>query len=81
MSYFCRREWVVQFLQPDLKTPVGRILTFADPDKIRELIARTPTPMNLETRNMLEHSITQGRGGLYLDLTNEQYIKLSKRRL
>ena len=35
MGYFCRgsdqgSEWVVQFLEPDAKTPVGRILTFTD---------------------------------------------------
>ena len=69
------------FLQPDLKTLIGRMITFADADKIRVVVARTPTPLNLEARNMLEHSIQQGRGGLFLELTNEQYIKLGNKLL
>jgi hypothetical protein len=81
MSYFRCKEWIVQFLEPDGKTLIGRIITFADADKIRELIARTPTQLNLEARNMLEHSISQGRGGLFLELTNEQYIRLGRNRV
>ncbi len=76
MSFFIRGGWSVQFLESDLKSPVGGIRTFADPQKIRELVGRTPTPMNLEARNMLEHGISQGRGGIYLQLTAEQYRRL-----
>jgi hypothetical protein len=71
MSFFVRKGWSVQFLEPDLKTPVGRIRTFSDANKIRELIDRTPTPMNLESRNMIEHAINKGRGGLYLQLRSQ----------
>lgn len=76
MSFFCRGQWVCGFLEPDLKTPVCRSHCFDTEDKLRELIARTPTKMNLEARNMLDHAIANGRGGLYLDLTHEQYRKL-----
>jgi hypothetical protein len=76
MSFFCRGEWVCGFLEIDLKTPVCRRRTFASVNKIRELIDRTPTKMNLEDRSMLEHDIEKGRGGLYLDVTEEQYEKL-----
>jgi hypothetical protein len=78
MSFFERIGWTVQFLEPDLKTPIGRIRTFSDADKVRELIDRTPTPMNLETRNMIEHAINKGRGGMYLQLTEDQYRKLKR---
>jgi hypothetical protein len=32
--------------------------------------------MNLETQQALEHAIENGRGGIYLQLTEEQYRKL-----
>jgi len=78
MSFFCRGEWVCGFLEVDLKTPVSRRRTFASVDKIRELIDRTPTEMSLEARSMLKHDIEKGRGGLYLDVTEEQYQKLKQ---
>jgi hypothetical protein len=37
MYFFKRGGWEVQFLEPDLKTPPPRKLTFTDPEKIREL--------------------------------------------
>jgi hypothetical protein len=40
MSFFLKSGWQVQFLEPDLKTPLPRKLTFADPEKIRELARR-----------------------------------------
>jgi hypothetical protein len=40
MSFFLRAGWQVQFLETDLKTPLPRKLTFADPNKIRELARR-----------------------------------------
>jgi hypothetical protein len=76
MGFFERGGWTVQFLETDLKTSIGRIRTFADAQQIRNLVDRTPTPMNLEARNMLDHGINQGRGGMYLQLTDEQYQKL-----
>ena len=40
MSFFSRQGWQVQFLEADLKTPLPRRFTFADPKKIRELARR-----------------------------------------
>ncbi|MGI4831272.1 MAG: hypothetical protein ACRYFU_24285 [Janthinobacterium lividum] len=76
MSFFHRDGWSVQFLEPDLRTPVCRMRNFASPDKIRELVARTPTKMVLEDKQALDYGISHGRGGAYLDLTAEQYRKL-----
>ena len=75
-TFFLRDGWSVQFLEADAKTPVGRILTFADPDKIRLMISRIPTKMNVEAKQTLEYGISRGRGGLYLDLSEAQYRKL-----
>ena len=75
-NFFHRDGWTVQFLEEDVKTPVGRMLTFASPEKIRELVGRTPTKFTPETQQELDYDIGKGRGGLYLDLTETQYRRL-----
>jgi hypothetical protein len=79
MYFFLRSGWQVQFLEPDLKTRLPRKLTFADPEKIRELARRGEAWGTSEARQMLEHAIETGRGGCYLRLTPEQYAKLRRR--
>jgi hypothetical protein len=76
MSFFFKSGWQVQFLEADLKTALPRKLTFSDPEKIRELARRGEAWATSESRQMLELAIEQGRGGLYLKLTAEQYSKL-----
>jgi hypothetical protein len=76
MSFFFKSGWQVQFLEADLKTALPRKLTFSDPEKIRELAKRGEAWATSEARQMLELAIEQGRGGLYLKLTAEQYSKL-----
>ena len=78
MSFFFRSGWQVQFLEADLKTPLPRKLTFGDPDKIRELARRGEAMGTSESRQMLEHAIETGRGGVYLKLTLEQYARLKR---
>lgn len=68
--------WVCSFTETDLKTPTGRSRTFGSEDKLRELIVRTPTRFDLAGKQALEHAFAGGRGGLYLELTGEQYRKL-----
>ena len=64
------------FLEPDAKTPAGRKREFGSPDKIRDMIARTPTRQDQSAKQSLEYGIEIGRGGLFLELTAEQYRKL-----
>jgi hypothetical protein len=78
MYFFLRSGWQVQFLESDLKTPLPRKLTFADPEKIRELARRGGAWRDSESRQMLEHAIETGRGGVYLRLTPEQYRRLGR---
>jgi hypothetical protein len=66
MSFMYRDGWYVQFLEADLKTPLPRTFTFADPEKIRELARRGEAWGTSEARQMLEHAIETGRGGVYL---------------
>ena len=53
--------------------------TFADPEKIRDLARRGEAWGISENRQMLEHAIETGRGGVYLKLTPEQYARLKRR--
>lgn len=66
----------MQFVESDLKTPLPRKLTFADPEKIRELARRGEAWGDLKSRQMLEHAIEVGRGGTYLRLAPKQYRRL-----
>jgi hypothetical protein len=76
MSFFFRTGWQVQFLEADLKTPLPRKFTFANPEKIRELARRGEAWGDPESRQVLEHAIENGRGDCYLRLTPEQYRAL-----
>jgi hypothetical protein len=78
MYFFKRGGWQVQFLEADLKTPLPRKLTFTDPEKIRELARRGEAWGDSESRQMLEHAIETGRGGVYLRLTPDQYARLRR---
>ena len=76
MSFQCRCGWQCQFLEQDLKTPLPRKLRFASPDKVVELVERGGGLSNLESRQALDQAIGIGRGGVFLNLTEEQYARL-----
>ena len=78
MCFSLRGAWCVQFLEADLKTPLPRQLTFRDSAKIREMFDRFSDRKMLEDRNALDNAIESGRGGIYLNLTAEQYSELKK---
>jgi hypothetical protein len=78
MSFMSRDGWHVQFLEADLKTSLPRTFTFAAPERIRELARRGEAWGTSEARQMLEHGIETGRGGVYLRLTPEQYARLRR---
>jgi hypothetical protein len=58
------------------QNPAPRQFTFQDPEKIRELARRGEALGTLEAKEELEREIENGRGGVYLRLTPEQYRKL-----
>jgi hypothetical protein len=78
MSFFLQSAWQVQFLEADLKTLLPQTFTFADPEKIRQLARRGEALGTSEARQMLEHAIETGRGGVYLKLTPEQHSRLKR---
>jgi hypothetical protein len=76
LSFQCRYGWHCQFLEQDLKTPLPRKLHFASPDKLVKLVERGGGLSNLESRQALDQAIKIGRGGAFLNLTEEQYARL-----
>lgn len=65
-----------QFLEEDLKTPLGRRLHFQNPDKIRTIVEKVGNFANLQDRQALDYGLEIGRGGVWLQLTEEQYKRL-----
>jgi hypothetical protein len=53
-------------------------MTFKDPDKIRELARRGEAWGDSESRQMLDHAIETGRGGVFLSLTPDQHARLTR---
>jgi hypothetical protein len=80
MFFMLREGWHCRFLELDLKTPLPCKLTFADVNKIREIHDRFGADQKLEDKSALEYAINMGRGSMWLNLTDEQYGKLKRRR-
>lgn len=78
LYFMLRNGWHCQFLEPDLKTPLPRKLTFATPDKLLEIYERWGESRLLEDRSALEYAIRMGRGSIWLLLSAEEYYKLKR---
>lgn len=75
--YFMRRKgWLCQFVEEDLKTPLPKSLIVADEKKVWEMAKRGGFSLNIAGRQELEEEIRKGSGGIWLELTAEQYAKL-----
>lgn len=79
MYYMFRQDWMCQFLEEDLKTPLPRRLHFKDAEKIRTIIDKVGNFANLQDRQALDYGLAIGRGGVWLQLTEEQYRRLRSR--
>jgi len=76
MSFMLRQGWHCQFLEQDLKTPLPRKLALASQGKLLKLAERGGATLDLESREAIRHAIEIGRGGVWLNLTDEQYKRL-----
>jgi hypothetical protein len=65
-----------QFLEEDLKTPLPRRLYFRNPEKIRTIVEKVGNFADLQDRQALDYGIETGRGGVWLQLSEEQYNRL-----
>lgn len=79
MCFMQRSGWHCQFLEADLKTALPRTVELSDEKKLFEIARRGGCNMNLEGRQAIEHGIETGRGGIWLELTEDQYAKLRNR--
>jgi hypothetical protein len=78
MYFFLREGWYCQFLEEDLKTPLPKTTTVETPAKLAEIASRGGYVMNEEGRKAFEHAVQNGRGGIWLQLTDDQYAKLKR---
>jgi len=76
MYYMLREGWVCQFLEEDLKTALPHRLHFKDAEKIRRIVDMVGNFANLQDRQALDYGLNIGRGGVWLQLTEEQYALL-----
>lgn len=76
MYYMFRNSWMCQFLEEDLKTPLPRRLYFRSPEKIRAIVEKVGNFANLQDRQALDYGLGIGRGGVWLQLNEEQYMRL-----
>ncbi len=78
MKFVFINGWQVSFLEADLTTSLPSRLAFTDPEKIRKLAQHGGALGASEARALFEYALIKGRGGIYLDLTVEQYTLLKR---
>ena len=76
MYYILREYWMCQFLEEDLKTPLPGRLHFKSAEKVRAIVDKVGNFANLQDRQALDYGLETGRGGVWLQLTDEQYMRL-----
>ncbi|HUZ94888.1 MAG TPA: hypothetical protein VMU57_08245 [Edaphobacter sp.] len=75
-----RNGWQCQFLEPDLKTSLPRKPVLTHSETLIGLVERGGGLPDLASRQALDQAIAKGRGGVFLNLPQEQYERLRQRR-
>ena len=76
MEFRFRQGWYCQFFEEDQKTPLPRTGMLSDDRKLFELVKRGGFTLNITGRQEIEEAIRKRRGGIWLELTPDQYAKL-----
>ena len=76
LQFSFRQFWFCEFLEEDRKTPLPRTVMLADERRLFELVKRGGFTLNISGRQELQEAIRKKRGGIWLELTPEQYAKL-----
>ncbi len=76
MCYVRREVWVCSFLEEDLEKRLPCQVRFLDPGKIRAIVEKVGNFASLQDRQALDYGLKTGRGGAWLQLTQEQYERL-----
>jgi hypothetical protein len=78
-THCVKQFWVVQYLEADLKTPLGRMFHYTNLNFVRDILRRLH--LDVEAWEQFESGIRRwGIGSCYLKLTPEQYKKLRESR-
>jgi hypothetical protein len=75
MSFEQMEGWRVVFFDSYTQQRL-RVMNFMDGDKVVELARRGGALTNLEAKQAIEKGISNGKGGVFLKLSLEQYNKL-----
>jgi hypothetical protein len=78
MQFTLTRSWSCQFLEADLKTVLPRKVTVRDRKKLFEMAERGGFHLSPAGRYSIQKAIDEGRGGIWLELSGEQYAKLKR---
>jgi hypothetical protein len=78
MQFVLTKGWLCQFLEADLKTPLPRKGTVRDQRKLFEMAERGGVHLSPAGRYSIQRAIEEGRGGIWLELSDEQYAKLKR---
>jgi hypothetical protein len=79
MHFMLYEGWYCQFLEAELKTSRPKKLTIRSQQKLLQMAERGMPNMTNEERQRMQHDIANRRGGIWLDLSEEQYLKLKRR--
>jgi hypothetical protein len=81
LQFSFRQGWFCEFLEEDGKTRLPRKVILADDRKLFELLKRGGFTLNISGRREIEEAIRNKGGGVWLELTPEQYAKLREPQL
>lgn len=76
LQFSFRQGWFCEFMEEDRKTRLPRTVILADERKLFELVKCGGFTLNISGRQEIEEAIRKKRGGVWLELTPEQYAKL-----
>ena len=65
-------------MEEDRQTRLPRMVMLPDERKLFELVKRGGFTLNISGRQEIEEAIRKKRGGVWLELTPEQYAKLRR---
>jgi hypothetical protein len=72
--------WFCEFFDEDLEAALPRTVLLRDERKLFEMLKRGGFTLNISGRQEIEAAIRKGCGGVWLDLTREQYAKLTRQK-
>jgi hypothetical protein len=77
MSFERIKSWRVVFFDSGSQQRL-RVMHFEDEGRVLELARRGGALTNLEAKQAIERGISNGKGGVFLKLSPEQYAKLDR---